>query len=196
MRATGQGQMLQDQIEDYFNDDSTIEGFKTIFDKMMTGLDEVAKQAGSGSTKAQFIGYASNLTQYFNSMSANLSQVQKDVNQEIKLKVRNNVYCHDCLFVKKGTIATARIETIITKGMNGFPAEIILNNFKIDGVESSHLMGEYIKAGRSWALMVYPIKWALTPIPFVGSLTNLIKGGDANIETDDLIIVKYYPHWR
>ena len=116
--------------------------------------------------------------------------------QEIKLKVRNNVYCHDCLFVKKGTIATARIETIITKGMNGFPAEIILNNFKIDGVESSHLMGEYIKAGRSWALMVYPIKWALTPIPFVGSLTNLIKGGDANIETDDLIIVKYYPHWK
>ena len=87
---TGEYNMKQyymKQIEDYFNDDSTIEGFKTIFDKMMTGLDEVAKQAGSGSTKAQFIGYASNLTQYFNSMSANMSLVQKDVNQEIKLKV-------------------------------------------------------------------------------------------------------------
>ena len=48
-------------------------------------------QAGSGSTKAQFIGYASNLTQYFNSMSANMSQVQKDVNQEIKLKVDENL---------------------------------------------------------------------------------------------------------
>ena len=87
---TGEYNMKQyymKQIEDYFNDDSTIEGFKTIFDKMMTALDEVAKQAGSDSTKAQFVGYASNLTQYFNSMSANMSQVQKDVNQEIKLKV-------------------------------------------------------------------------------------------------------------
>ena len=116
--------------------------------------------------------------------------------QEVKLKVRNNVFCHHCLQIKKGTIATARIETIVTKGMNGFPAEIILNNFKIEGIESSHLMGEYIKTGKNWALMVYPIKWALTPIPFVGSLTNLIKGGEAHIKTDELIVVKYYPHWK
>ena len=60
---------------------------ETIFDDMMTALGEVAKQSVSDTTKAQFIGYASNLTQYFNSMSANMSQVQKDVNQEIKLKV-------------------------------------------------------------------------------------------------------------
>ena len=87
---TGEYNMKQyymKQVEDYFNDDSTIEGFKTIFDDMMTALGEVAKQSGSDTTKAQFIGYASNLTQYFNSMSANLSQVQKDVNQEIKLKI-------------------------------------------------------------------------------------------------------------
>ncbi|MBR4981048.1 MAG: flagellar hook-associated protein FlgK [Lachnospiraceae bacterium] len=87
---TGEYNMKQyymKQVEDYFSDDSTIEGFKTIFDDMMTALGEVAKQSGSDTTKAQFIGYASNLTQYFNSMSANLSQVQKDVNQEIKLKV-------------------------------------------------------------------------------------------------------------
>ena len=86
---TGEYNMKQyymKQVEDYFNDDSTIEGFKTIFDDMMTALGEVAKQSGSDTTKAQFIGYASNLTQYFNSMSANMSQVQKDVNQEIKLK--------------------------------------------------------------------------------------------------------------
>ena len=87
---TGEYSMKQyymKQVEDYFTDDSTIEGFKTIFDDMMTALDEVQKNSGSDTTKAQFIGYASNLTQYFNSMSANLSQVQKDVNQEIKLKV-------------------------------------------------------------------------------------------------------------
>ena len=87
---TGEYSMKQyymKQVEDYFSDDSTIEGFKTIFDDMLTALGEVAKQSGSDTTKAQFIGYASNLTQYFNSMSANLSQVQKDVNQEIKLKI-------------------------------------------------------------------------------------------------------------
>ena len=87
---TGEYNMKQyymKQIEDYFNDDSTIEGFKTIFDEMMSSLEEVAKQAGTDTTKAQFIGQASNLTQYFNSMSANLSQVQKDANQELKLKI-------------------------------------------------------------------------------------------------------------
>lgn len=87
---TGEYNMKQyymKQIEDYFNDDSTIEGFKTIFDDMMTALGEVAKQSGSGTTKSQFIGFASNLTQYFNSMAANMEQVQKDVNQELKLKV-------------------------------------------------------------------------------------------------------------
>lgn len=87
---TGEYNMKQyymKQVEDYFTDDSTIEGFKTIFDDMMSALNEVAKQSGSDTTKAQFIGYASNLTQYFNSMSANMSQVQKDVNQEIKLKI-------------------------------------------------------------------------------------------------------------
>lgn len=116
--------------------------------------------------------------------------------QEVKLKIRNQVYCHGILLAKKGTIATARIETIVTKGMNGFPAEIILGSFKIDGVDEDNLMGEYVKAGRNWSLMVYPIKWALTPIPFVGSLTNLIKGGEAYIKTDDLIVIKYFPHWK
>ncbi len=87
---TGEYSMKQyymKQVEDYFTDDSTIEGFKTIYDGMMTALDEVWKQAGSDTTKAQFIGHASNLTQYFNSMSANMSLLQKDVNQEIKLKI-------------------------------------------------------------------------------------------------------------
>ena len=43
---TGEYNMKQyymKQVEDYFNDDSTIEGFKTIFDDMMTALGEVAK---------------------------------------------------------------------------------------------------------------------------------------------------------
>lgn len=75
------------QVEDYFTDDSTIEGFKTIFDQMMNALAEVAKNSGNNSTKAQFIGSASSLCDYFNTTATNLEQVQKDVNQEIKLKI-------------------------------------------------------------------------------------------------------------
>ncbi|MBQ9989637.1 MAG: flagellar hook-associated protein FlgK [Lachnospiraceae bacterium] len=75
------------QIEDYFTDDSTIEGFKTIFDSMMNALAEVEKQSGSDSTKLAFVGRASSLCDYFNSTAANLEQVQKDANQEIKIKI-------------------------------------------------------------------------------------------------------------
>ncbi len=75
------------QVEDYFKDDETNEGFTTIFNKMMDALAEVKKQSGTIATKAQFIGFADNLAEYFNNMANNLEAVQKDVNSEIKVKV-------------------------------------------------------------------------------------------------------------
>ena len=87
---TGQYEMkdyYMKQIEDYFRDDSTIEGFTTTFNKMMTALAEVKKNPANISTKAQFVGMADNLCEYFNSMANSMEQVQKDVNSEIKLKV-------------------------------------------------------------------------------------------------------------
>lgn len=75
------------QIEDYFKDDKGIEGFKTIYDKFSNGLEEVLKSAGTDTTKSQFIGLTDNIAQYFNNMSANLAQLQKDVNQELKMKI-------------------------------------------------------------------------------------------------------------
>ncbi len=87
---TGQYQMKEyymRQIEDYFKDDSTIEGFTTTFNKMMVALAEVKKNPANISTKAQFVGFADNLCEYFNSMASSMEQVQKDVNSEIKLKV-------------------------------------------------------------------------------------------------------------
>ena len=80
-------QYYMKQIEDYFKDDSTIEGFSTVFNKMMDTLAEVKKNSGSDSTKSQYVGFADNLTEYFNNMSSSMEQVQKDVNSEIKLKV-------------------------------------------------------------------------------------------------------------
>lgn len=75
------------QIEDYFRDDDTTEGFTTVFNKMMDALAEVKKNPASDSTKAQFVGMADNLAQYFNSMAVNMELVQKDVNAEIKVKI-------------------------------------------------------------------------------------------------------------
>ena len=75
------------QVEDYFADNESTQGFGTIFNNMMDALAEVKKQSGTISTKAQFMGFADNLTEYFNGMANNLEQVQKDVNSEIKVKV-------------------------------------------------------------------------------------------------------------
>lgn len=81
-------QYYMKQVEDYFKDDGeTIQGFGTIFNDMMDALAEVKKQGGTVSTKEQFLGFADNLSTYFNSMANNMEQVQKDINSEIKVKV-------------------------------------------------------------------------------------------------------------
>ena len=80
-------QYYMTQVEDYFMDTETSEGFTTIFNKMMDALAEVKKQSGTLATKAQFVGYADNIAEYFNNMAGNLELVQKDVNSEIKVKI-------------------------------------------------------------------------------------------------------------
>lgn len=76
------------QVETYFDDNATTAGFKTIFGQLMTtALQEMMKDPNSTTAKSQFIGYAGSLTEYFNSMAGNLEALQKDVNQELKLKV-------------------------------------------------------------------------------------------------------------
>lgn len=74
------------QIEAYFTDDSTTDGFKKIFDNMLLGLAEVKKTPDLTTTKAQFIGYASSLCEYFNNLAGNLEELQRSLNQEIKVK--------------------------------------------------------------------------------------------------------------
>lgn len=116
--------------------------------------------------------------------------------QTIQFKVLRNTYSKRRTFLKEGTIVNAKIETIITSGMNGFPAELIIGDFEIPGAKSSQLVDTYTKKGQNRCYLVYPIKWALTIIPFVGSLTNFIKGGHARIKTSDEIVIYYYPDWK
>lgn len=81
-------QYYMQQLETYFDDDGKSTGFKTIFNQLMvTGMQALLKDPSSNTTKSQFVGYAGALTEYFNGMAGNLEKVQKDINQEIKLKV-------------------------------------------------------------------------------------------------------------
>ena len=73
-----------DQIETYFKDDVTVEGFSTIFSKMFADLDSLKTNAADMTTRSQFINSAQSLCTYFNSMAQNLSEIQDDCNEEIK----------------------------------------------------------------------------------------------------------------
>lgn len=116
--------------------------------------------------------------------------------QNVKFRVNKDVYYNDMLLLKSGEIVNAKIENIITSGMNGFPAEILIDDFEIPGIKNSQLLSAYTKKGQNRSYLVYPLKWSLTLIPFVGSLTNLIKGGHAKITPKDVVTIYYYPNWK
>ncbi len=83
-----QKQYYMQQIETYFDDDGQNAGFKTVFDQMMiTGMEELMKNPNDATAKSQFVGYAGALVEYFNGLAGNMAALQKDINQEIKLKV-------------------------------------------------------------------------------------------------------------
>lgn len=89
--TTGEYEMKKyymEQIETYFDDDGKNSGFKTIFDQFnISSLEELLKNPGSDKAKAQYIGSAGNLTEFFNGLSGNLENLQRDINLEIKTKV-------------------------------------------------------------------------------------------------------------
>ena len=74
------------QIQDYFLDDESVKGFTSVFNEMFSAINELQKSAGDSTLKAQTIGFARNLTTYFNEMSSNLSKIQEDINEELKVK--------------------------------------------------------------------------------------------------------------
>ena len=84
----GQKQYYMQQIEAYFDDNGKNAGFKTVFNQMMiSGMQELMKNPDDTATKKQFVGTAEALTEYFNGTAGNLEKLQKDLNQEIKVKV-------------------------------------------------------------------------------------------------------------
>ena len=72
-------------IEEYLKDDNKT-GFKTLFNKMSAALQEITKNASSTDVKAEFLGTAKALTDYFNNMYGDLRDLQADINDEIKIR--------------------------------------------------------------------------------------------------------------
>ncbi len=77
-----------EEMEGYFYDSGNNAGFSQVFDQFaVTGLQELLKNPSDASTKSQLVGYAGQLTDYFNGVYGNLQAMQKDINSEIKLQV-------------------------------------------------------------------------------------------------------------
>ena len=90
------------QIQDYFVDDDSVKGFTTVFNDMFAAINELQKSAGDSTLKSQTIGFAGNLAAYFNEMSSNLSKIQEDINEEIKVKVNEiNSYAEEIASLNK-----------------------------------------------------------------------------------------------
>lgn len=115
--------------------------------------------------------------------------------QIVKFVVAENVTYKGQKLANKGDIATARVETIISNGMNGIPASVIFGNFKLNDIPQNKISKKYVHYGADLSLLVFPIKWALTPLPPTGSLTNFIKGGRVRISPKKVLTIYYYPEW-
>jgi flagellar hook-associated protein 1 FlgK len=77
-----------EEMEGYFYDSGNNAGFSQVFDQFaIKGLEELMKNPSDASTKSQLVGYAGQLTDYFNGVYGNLQKMQKDINSEIKLQV-------------------------------------------------------------------------------------------------------------
>lgn len=116
--------------------------------------------------------------------------------QFIDFKVAKDVIHNNKIIIKRGTPVLARVSVITTPGMNGIPASIIFNIFDIEGINKNSLSDSYEASGQNRSLLVFPLKWALTPIPPTGSLTNFIKGGHARLKIKKPIVIYYYPEWQ
>lgn len=114
----------------------------------------------------------------------------------VKFRAVSTVNYRGKTILRAGQIIDAKLEMNISSGMNGFPAELIFDDFEVPGVRDTQLVSTYTKTGQNRCYWVFPLKWALTFLPPTGSLTNFIKGGHANLKPGKVITIYYYPNWK
>ncbi|MDO4513996.1 MAG: flagellar hook-associated protein FlgK [Lachnospiraceae bacterium] len=77
----------QMQVQQYLKDDGKT-GFSTLFGDIANKLQSIITNgANSNPVKQDFISSASGMAEYFNTMAGDLTEIQKDINDEIKLTV-------------------------------------------------------------------------------------------------------------
>ena len=74
------------QLEDYLNE-FKLDGFTVEYENFYKSIGELKKTPTEESVQNSVINNALSLTQYFNTLSTNLTNVQKDSNEEIKNQV-------------------------------------------------------------------------------------------------------------
>ncbi len=128
----------QTQVEDYLTDDNK-SGFKSLFNTMTKALYEVTKNPDSSPVKQTFVSSAKSLAEYFNNMSANLMEIQEDINDEIKNQVdRINSYAESIATMSK-QINVVRISGGNVNSLLDAREKIIDELSKIVSVETSEL---------------------------------------------------------
>ena len=75
------------QIQDYYNENSSNAGFTNIYTKMFNSLSSLQGSPGDDTVRKQFISNAKQLTEYFNQLSTKLQDLQNSINDEIKTAV-------------------------------------------------------------------------------------------------------------
>lgn len=123
------------------------------------------------------------------------SEKEIEEGEILKFKVYKDVRYNSKIIIPKDKIVEAKIQTIISPGMNGIPASIILGDFNIEGISKGQFSNSIEIFGQDRSLIVFPLKWALTILPPTGSLTNFIMGGHAKIKEKKTLTFYYYPEW-
>lgn len=73
-------------IEDYL-DEFNLEGFTTEYQNLFKAINDLTIDPSSGVARNQLLNYSQSIADYFNTISANLSSVQKSANDEVKSTV-------------------------------------------------------------------------------------------------------------
>ena len=76
-----------DQLQTFFQDDSTVEGFASIYADFFNDIDSLRGNAADTSVRNQVISGAKKLCSYFNTASNGLRGIQEDINEQIKTTV-------------------------------------------------------------------------------------------------------------
>lgn len=75
------------QVENYFKDTDSVDGFSTIFSNMYTALESLNTKASEYSARQSYVSASQSLATYFNGTASSLSSLQGEINEVISTDV-------------------------------------------------------------------------------------------------------------